>query len=51
MQNYEHGVMILTSNKSFYLMEEVLEDDPLATKILTRFLHSKNNYVVKIKFN
>ena len=38
-RRYEHGSMIITSNKSFAEWGGVLGDDVLATAILDRLLH------------
>ncbi|MGL3067035.1 MULTISPECIES: IS21-like element helper ATPase IstB [Planococcus] len=46
-KRYEHGAMILTSNKSFIEWGKVFGDDVLATAILDRLLHHSVTFNIK----
>ena len=46
-KRYEHGAMILTSNKSHIEWGKVLGDDVLATAILDRLLHHTVTFNIK----
>ena len=46
-ERYEHGSIILTSNKYFSSWGELLSDDILATALLDRLLH--HAHVVNIR--
>lgn len=44
---YEHGSMVLTTNKSFGRWAEVLNDEAIATATLDRLLHHAHVYSLK----
>ena len=44
---YEHGSIILTTNKSFGRRAEVLNDEAIATATLDRLLHHAHVYSLK----
>ncbi|WP_269843872.1 IS21-like element helper ATPase IstB [Domibacillus epiphyticus] len=46
-KRYEHGAMILTSNKSFIEWGKIFGDDVLATAILDRLLHHSVTFNIK----
>lgn len=46
-KRYEHGSMILTSNKSYLEWGKVFGDDVLATAILDRLLHHAITFNIK----
>ncbi|MEK3888429.1 IS21-like element helper ATPase IstB [Bacillus sp. FSL K6-3431] len=46
-KRYEHGAMILTSNKSFIEWGKVFGDDVLATAVLDRLLHHSVTFNIK----
>ena len=46
-KRYEHGPMILTSNKSYLECGKVLGDDALATAILDRLSHHAITFNIK----
>lgn len=46
-KRYEHGAMILTSNKSYLEWGKVFGDEVLATVILDRLLHHSVTFNIK----